>query len=366
MGLPLRYGDVGAEVFDLRRRLSKWSEDTPTVGVPLAYGEEFDDNTVLAVKTFQQARGLTPSGVVDSDTWESLVEADFHLGDRLLWYSTPPMRGDDVLDLQSRLNQLGFEAGREDGLFSHLLDNALREFQDHMGIEVDGVAGPRTLVQLKRLRRAHMEIGASARVRDQEQFEHAARAGLPGMVVLIDPASIKYAQLDHRVLTDWSWSMATQLHARLSAVGMSPVLSRGPLNDPSNADRAALANRIGAKLTISLSLAAHDDPNHVGAHAYYFASPSHQSSFTSPVGQDLAYAAMQAVRAIEPGVATEVAPRTWTMLRGTRMPTVIIEPAYGTNPESLATWSTPEVQTAFANRMVNAIASLVQRYTKQD
>ena len=366
MALPLRFGDIGAEVFDLRRRLSKWSDDTPAIGVPLAHGDQFDEDTVAAVKAFQDARGLTPNGVVDSETWESLVEADFHLGDRLLWFSTPPMRGDDVLDLQARLNQLGFEAGREDGLFSHTLDNALREFQDHMGIEVDGVAGPRTLVQLKRLRRAHMEIGESARVRDQQRFEHVARAGLPGMVILIDPASNKWPQLKDGVLADWSWQMASLLHARLSSVGVTPILSRGPLNDPSNADRAALANRAGAKLTISLSLAAHDDPEHIGAHGYYFASPSHRSSYTSQVGQDLAYAAMQAVREIDPGVPTEIAPRTWTILRATRTPTVIIEPAYATNPESLAKWRDPAVQSEFANRMVEAISTLVARYAKQD
>lgn len=366
MGLPLRVGDDGAEVLDLRRRLAKWSEDTPSVGVPLALGNSFDADTEAAVKAFQQVRGLTPNGVVDTETWESLVEADFHLGDRLLWFSSPPMRGDDVLDLQARLNQLGFEAGREDGLFSHTLDDALREFQDHMGIEVDGVAGPRTLIQLKRLRRAHMEIGESARVRDQERFEYVARAGLAGMVILIDAASIKYPQLPHGVLTDWTWAMATHLHARLSSMGASPVLSRGPLNDPSNADRAALANRIGAKLTISLCLAAHDDPKHAGAHAYYFASPSHQSSFTSPVGQDLAYAAMQAVRDIDPDVPTEVAPRAWTMLRATRTPTVIVEPAYATNPDSLAKWSTTAVQVDFANRLASAIAGIVTKYAKRN
>ena len=88
------------------------------------------------------------------------------------------------------------------------------------------------MVQLKRLRRAHMEIGESARVRDQQRFEHVARAGLPGMVILIDPASNKWPQLEDGVLADWSWQMASLLHARLSSVGVTPILSRVPLNDP--------------------------------------------------------------------------------------------------------------------------------------
>lgn len=362
MGFPISLGAKGPEVRDLRRRLSKWAQDNPEFGVHLDEGDEFDLATQEVVRTLQTNRRLTPRGIVDRDTWESLVDSGFALGDRLLWFTSEPMHGDDVLELQTRLNQLGFQSGREDGVFSAALDQAIREFQDHMGIEVDGVAGARTLKQLKFLHREHMESGTSAQVREREDFEHAARAGLAGMVILIDPASIKHPELDHGVLTRWSWTMATLLHARLSAMGASPVLSRGPLNDPATLDRANLANRIGAKLVVSLSLAADANPLQHGAHAFYFASPSRQSSFTSPVGQDLAYAAMQAVRAIDPAVPTEIAPRTWTMLRGTRMPAVIIEPAYGTHGPSLEKWQAPSVQQAFVDHLSEAIAALVRKY----
>ncbi len=53
------------------------------------------------------------------------------------------LRGDDVGDLQRRLNALGFHAGREDAIFGPETASALREFQRNAGLNPDGIAGPR-------------------------------------------------------------------------------------------------------------------------------------------------------------------------------------------------------------------------------
>ena len=78
----------------------------------------FDAATELAVRHFQQVRGLSVDGRVGEETYRALSEARWSLGDRLLRYDPErPMRGDDVTSLQERLLELGYDAGRADGIF---------------------------------------------------------------------------------------------------------------------------------------------------------------------------------------------------------------------------------------------------------
>lgn len=70
------------------------------------------------------------------------------LGDRLLGRG---VRGDDVRELQSRLAQLGYPVGPFDGKFGPKTEAAVRKFQQDYGLRVDGLAGTRTVAELKRL-----------------------------------------------------------------------------------------------------------------------------------------------------------------------------------------------------------------------
>lgn len=64
---------------------------------------------------------------------------------RYLRYKLPLMRGDDVLEVQSRLVDLGYaQVGEPDGLFGARTAAAIRAFQDQHGLVSDGVVGPRT------------------------------------------------------------------------------------------------------------------------------------------------------------------------------------------------------------------------------
>ncbi len=52
--------------------------------------------------------------------------------------------GDDVIELQARLQYLGFYTSKIDGKFGYNTYWALRNFQDKYGIPVDGIAGTKT------------------------------------------------------------------------------------------------------------------------------------------------------------------------------------------------------------------------------
>ncbi len=120
-----RLGDEGVEVLDIQHRLMG-------AGVTIEPAEltgRFGPSTEAAVRTFQAQRSLPADGLVGPDTWAQLVEAGLHLGDRTLYLHAPHYRGDDVHVLQRKLNALGFDAGREDGVFGPGTDRAVREFQ---------------------------------------------------------------------------------------------------------------------------------------------------------------------------------------------------------------------------------------------
>lgn len=52
--------------------------------------------------------------------------------------------GDDVAKLQKRLAAAGFDPGAADGIFGTKTEAALKSFQESVGIDADGIAGPAT------------------------------------------------------------------------------------------------------------------------------------------------------------------------------------------------------------------------------
>src|SRR4051812_35182321 len=103
--LPLRAGATGDAVRDVQRRLA--AVGIGADGDPLG---TFGPGTEAALRRFQDQRGLRVDGVCGTQTWDSLVEADRRLGDRLLYERRPMVRGDDVGELQQLLGALGFDA----------------------------------------------------------------------------------------------------------------------------------------------------------------------------------------------------------------------------------------------------------------
>ena len=58
------------------------------------------------------------------------------------------LRGDDVLAVQARLIELGFDPGKADGVYGPLTKAAVTAFQSSRNVETDGVVGPITRAAL--------------------------------------------------------------------------------------------------------------------------------------------------------------------------------------------------------------------------
>ena len=80
-----------------------------------------------------------------------------HLADRIIGLpkirngrdvSNAPMTRDDLLTLQKRLNEMGFDAGSVDGLPGPQTRSAIRRFQEAAGLPRDGHPSPRLLEKL--------------------------------------------------------------------------------------------------------------------------------------------------------------------------------------------------------------------------
>ncbi|QBI20011.1 N-acetylmuramoyl-L-alanine amidase [Egibacter rhizosphaerae] len=343
-------GDEGPAVRDVQERLAR------IVDPSLPLDGHFGAATLAAVRAFQRRRGLPANGVIGQETWEALVEASYTLGDRLLWHSRTPMRGDDVLELQRRLGQLGFDAGPEDAIFGRLTRAAVEEFQRNTGLAVDGVAGDATIRALMRLQRDHQSPGVSTRVREREALRRLAGRGLPGTRILVDPGfgvghsgpTSPDGAPGHVV----TWEVATRLVGRLAALGAEATLSRGPDTDPPPSERARLANELGSDVVLGIGVNAHHNPRAAGTASYYFGS----LHATSEAGRRLA-------EHIHAGVASagwlpdcRVHPVTWTLLRETRMPAVITEPGFLTSPRDAARLVDPQWQDSLADALASSLA----------
>ncbi len=310
---PIARGDRGLPVSDVQKRLHDLGFSPPGFDMEMRESR-FGESTEQAVREFQTKRGLRVDGRVDEITWRELVEASFRLGDRFLYLRIPPFRGDDVRQLQEYLNRLGFNAGREDGIFGQETDRALRAFQHDMGLPVDGIAGSSTISCLLRLRRVMKETSVAV---VHEGLRDISDRGLEGRRVILD---LTEAGADTEAALSGAADIASKLGVVLTVFRHTPPL-------PNESERARLANQEGADLVIGFRKSERGD-----VQLFYFGG----KRYFSLRGKRLAdLLALEFSKAWKSTVSPPEG-RSFPLLRETRMPCVIVEwPASGSIPQEM-------------------------------
>lgn len=299
------------------------------------------------IRSFQQSRGLTVTGVVDSATAQALEESRWKLGDRSLYLQPSPlMRGDDVAALQSRLTDMGFNCGRVDGIFGERTESAVKEFQRSAGIKSDGKCGPETIIGLIRLTRT-VSGGAPAELRESAVRKNRGPA-LANKVVVLDPSSGSDAAL--------MYDIATRIEGRLLALGASVFLTRGASNSPDESERIAFANNAGADLVISLHADTYPNEKASGVSTYFYGSDQH--GIHSVVGEKFASLVQREISARTDLLNCRTHAKTWELLRLTKAPTVRVDIGYLSNPSDRAKLERSEFRDTIAESFVVAIQRL--------
>ena len=80
---------------------------------------------------------------------------------RELHVTSPMMSGQDVLDLQTKLNSLGYSPGELDAKYGPATAGAVRAFQRDTGLDADGIVGPLTNASLATATAAQTHQAAS-------------------------------------------------------------------------------------------------------------------------------------------------------------------------------------------------------------
>ena len=356
----IRRGDRGPAVVEIRAILVDLELLTVTEG---SAADEFDTATDLAVRAFQQSRGLGVDGLVSDETWQALDAARWRLGARTLFHAIPSaLVGEDVRALQERLLEMGFDPGRADAIYGPRTARAVAQFQREVGLSPDGSCGPQTMKALRRLGRKVVG-GRPQWLREAEAFRQSG-PNLVGKTIVIDPGHGGAG--DHGVVvpdgplrwteSDLAFDLAARLEGRLGAAGMRVHLTRGPSPAApiSGGARAELANSLGADLLVSLHVDGHANPAAEGVASYHYGT---DNGVTSTVGERLANLVQREV-VVRTGLRDcRTHAKTWELLRMTRMPAVRVDLGYLTSPTDRERLVNP----LFREQVVESLLAAVQR-----
>jgi N-acetylmuramoyl-L-alanine amidase len=341
-------GDSASHIISILNRL----------GLLVSSPHSFDDGVVNAIRTFQQMRGLSVTGIVNSVTFRAMEEAQWKLGDRSLYLQPSPLlRGDDVATLQSRLTEMGFDCGRVDGVFGSKTESAVHEFQKSVGVSADGKCGPATITALIRLTRT-VSGGVPSILRESATRKDRGPS-LANKIIVLDPSC---GGDDHGIRghgveeSEVVYDIAQRLEGRLLALGVGVFLTRGANNSPVEIDRIGFSNGTSADLIVSFHVDEYVNEKAHGVTTYYYGAQAH--GIHSVVGERFASLVQREICARTDLLNCRTHSKTWDLLRLTKSPTVRIDIGYLSNPGDAARLARPDFRDVIAEAVVVAIQRL--------
>ena len=254
----------------------------------------FGSGTEAAVKDFQRDRSIDIDGICGPQTWDQLVEAGHRLGSRLLYLQSPPLRGDDVADLQRLLTSLGFPMSQIDGIHGQRTADALVDFQLNAGLVPDGVCGPITVDFLHRVGQRFGEAADITRLQERQRFLNAGSELHGYKIVLAESGGLD--------------AVVASLRRSLSDSGAEVLTT----HHPDWSSHAQQANMFDADFCIGVEI--RDE----GSTVCHFLG----DHFESPTGKQLGSAVAENLQSIVPGISSQG--MRLPLLRETRMPTLLL------------------------------------------
>ena len=254
----------------------------------------FGSGTEAAVKDFQRDRSIDIDGICGPQTWDQLVEAGHRLGSRLLYLQSPPLRGDDVADLQRLLTSLGFPMSQIDGIHGKQTADALVDFQLNAGLVPDGVCGPITVDFLHRVGQRFGEAADITRLQEKQRFLNAGSELHGYKIVLAESGGLD--------------AVVASLRRSLSDSGAEVLTT----HHPDWSSHAQQANMFDADFCIGVEI--RDE----GSTVCHFLG----DHFESPTGKQLGSAVAENLQSIVPGISSQG--MRLPLLRETRMPALLL------------------------------------------
>ena len=197
-GMVLRRGDTGMEV----RLVQFWlrlAADNYTALRTVTVDGKFGAATVSAVQAFQTLFGLTSDGAVGRSTWNKLKEVGLAVANRIVAQNVAPGQftattragssGTAVRAVQYYLRRLAayysdVPTVAVDGKFGAATTRAVKAWQEHAGLTVDGVVGRLTFQSLYDAALALDASGPVVRTVSLPTPDKALRPGDTGAEVL--------------------------------------------------------------------------------------------------------------------------------------------------------------------------------------
>lgn len=149
-GLKTREGRNGDYIFVIR------ATNMPAILNEFGFIDNTEDTTKLKRQDIRQkCAEAVVYGLLQIEVQNELPvkndkpkEEKINQSIRLLKYTTPMISGDDVNKVQSKLNELGFNVGKVDGIYGRNTEVAVKSFQRASGLVVDGIVGGITWAKL--------------------------------------------------------------------------------------------------------------------------------------------------------------------------------------------------------------------------